>query len=257
MAEMFRLDGKVAVVTGGAGGLGEGMALALARQGANVVIASRNLPNCESLAQKISSDPQVKSKVVAFQVDVSDERSVAKLAEQVVARFGTVDILVNSHGVNFKRLPLDFPMNDWDAMFDINVKGTMITCKEFGKIMVEKKRGKIINLSSVRGIRGTDGGNVGYCASKGAVDMITRCLAAEWAPYKINVNAIAPSIIMTEMIKREVAPDRVEKLKAKIPLGRMGTTEESAALCVFLASSESDWITGQIIYIDGGLTAIA
>ncbi len=124
--------------------------------------------------------------------DITDEKSVAGLVEQVVSKFGTVDILVNSHGMNVKKAAVDFLVADWDSLFDINVRGTMLTCREFGKVMIEKKSGKIINLSSVRGIRATDGGNEGYAATKGAIDMITRTLAVEWAQYRINVNAIGP-----------------------------------------------------------------
>jgi NAD(P)-dependent dehydrogenase (short-subunit alcohol dehydrogenase family) len=257
MTDLFRLDGKVATVIGGAGGLGEAIAHGLAQYGARVVIASRNLQKLEKVAMNISSDPEVISEVTALQVDVTDEQSVARLAEQIVDKFGTVDILVNAHGENIKKPSVEFPMADWERLFDINVKGTMTTCREFGKIMIEKRKGKIINLSSIRGARGTDGGNTGYGATKGAVDMITRMLAAEWARYNINVNAIAPSIIMTEMLARALDPARLEMLKAKSPLGRMAEPKDIVGMCILLASAASDFISGQIIYIDGGLSAIA
>ena len=251
---MFRLDSKIAVVVGGAGGIGEACAIALARQGAKVVVASRNLDRLKDTAQKIQSETGTDA--VAFQVDVVEERSVAKLAEQVVKKFGSPDILVNAQGMTLKRPAADFPVQDWDQLFSVNVRGVMLTCRAFGKLMIEKKRGKIINLSSVRGIRGTDGENVGYGATKGAVDMITRMLAAEWAPYNINVNAIGPSLVMTEWIKRAVKPERLQKFLGKCPLKRLGTPEDVAAVCVFLASPEADFITGQILYVDGGLTAV-
>ena len=256
MADIFRLDGKVAVVIGGAGGLGEALARGLAQYGAKVAIASRNLQNLQNVAQNIQAETS--SEVVAFQVDAADEQSVAQLAKQVVAKFGTVDILVNSQGANIKGPPIEFPMTDWDFMFEVNVKGTMLACREFGKVMIEKKKGKIINLSSVRGIRGTDGGNVGYCATKGAVDMVTRTLAAEWAPYNINVNALAPALVLTEMIKRSLKdPTRIEKARSKVPLGRLAEPQDMVGAGLFLASPASDFVTGQIIYVDGGLTAIA
>jgi len=251
---MFKLDSKIAVVVGGAGGIGEACAIALARQGAKVVVASRNLDRLKDTAQKIQSETGTDA--VAFQVDVVEERSVDKLAEQVVKKFGSPDILVNAQGMTLKRPAADFPMQDWDHLFSVNVRGVMLTCRTFGKLMIEKKRGKIINLSSVRGIRGTDGENVGYGATKGAVDMITRMLAAEWAPYNINVNAIGPSLVMTEWIKRVVKPERLKKFLEKCPLKRLGTPEDVAAVCVFLASPETDFITGQILYVDGGLTAV-
>ena len=251
---MFRLDSKIAVVVGGAGGIGEACAIALARQGAKVVVASRNLDKLKDTAQKIQSETGTDA--VAFQVDVAEERSVDKLAEQVVKKFGSPDILVNAQGMTLKKPAADFPLQDWDHLFSVNVRGVMLTCRAFGKLMIEEKRGKIINLSSVRGIRGTDGENVGYGATKGAVDMITRMLAAEWAPYNINVNAIGPSLVMTEWIKRAVKPERLKKFLEKCPLKRLGTPEDVAAVCVFLASPEADFITGQILYVDGGLTAV-
>jgi gluconate 5-dehydrogenase len=256
MEDLFRLDGKVAVVIGGAGGIGEIMAFGLARQGAKVVVASRNMEKLEEVAHKIQSE--VKLEASAFQVDVTDKQSVAQLVKQVVSKFGTVDILVNSQGANLKRAAVDFPVEDWDLMFNVNVKGTMLSCSEFGRVMIEKKKGKVINLSSVRGLRATLwGGNEGYCATKGAVDMITRSLASEWAPYNINVNAIAPSLIYTELASATLQdPERLQKYLANVPLKRVGQPRDLVGACIFLASAASDFITGQILYLDGGLTAI-
>jgi NAD(P)-dependent dehydrogenase (short-subunit alcohol dehydrogenase family) len=254
MADKFRLDNKVAVVIGGAGGIGEACALELARQGATVIVASRNQTKIQDAAEKIRSETG--SEAGAFQVDVTDEESVKHLADQVVGKYGTVDILVNTHGINKKGPAVEFPVGDWDQLFAVNVKGVMLACKVFGKIMIEKGRGKIINMSSVRGIRGTDGGNEAYGATKGAVDMITRMLAAEWAPYNINVNALGPSLVLTETIKKAVAPERLKKLAESSLFKRLGTPEEIAGACVFLASEASDFMTGQILYVDGGLTAV-
>lgn len=254
MSSRFDLNGKVAVVIGGAGGLGEECAAELSRMGAGVVVASRNLETLEKTAAKIQSETG--KETAAFQVDVTDEQSVRDLVDKVVDRFGTVDILVNTHGMNIKKAALEYPVEDWDRLFAVNVKGVMIPCKIFGKLMVEKKQGKIINMSSVRGIRGTDGGNMGYGATKGAVDMITRMLAAEFAPYNVTVNALGPSLVLTETIKRNVAPERLEMLKNASPLKRMGTPRDVAGACAFLASEAADFITGQIIYVDGGLTAV-
>ena len=254
MADKFRLDNKVAVVIGGAGGIGEACAHELGRQGAKVIVSSRNIDRLQDVAKKINSETG--SETGAFQVNVTDEESVKRLADQVVEKFGTVDILVNTHGINKKGPAVDFSVEDWDQLFAVNVKGVMLACKVFGKIMIKKNKGKIINMSSVRGIRGTDGGNEAYGATKGAVDMITRMLAAEWAPYNINVNALGPSLILTEMIKKAVAPERLEKLAESSLFKRLGTPEEVSGACVFLASEASDFITGQILYVDGGLTAV-
>lgn len=256
MADLFRLDGKVATVTGGSGGLGEIIARGLAQYGARVAIAARDLAKLEKVAQDIKA--KVGGEVAAFQFDTTDEKSVANLVKQVVSRFGTADILVNSQGANIKRPADDFPVADWELMFDVNVKGTMLASREFSKVMIPKKSGKIINLSSVRGVRATKwGGNAGYCATKGAVDMITRALASEWAPHHINVNAIAPSIVQTkgtEALFKD--PEKVKKYLESSPLGRLGVTDDIIGVSVFLASPASDFITGQIIYVDGGLTAI-
>jgi gluconate 5-dehydrogenase len=256
MTDLFRVDDKVAVVIGGAGGIGETVADGLARYGANVIVASRNLPSLRRVAQKIQS--KYDRETAAFQVDVTDEESVMQLAEQVVTKFGTADILVNSQGLNIKKPATEFPANEWQQMFGVNVAGIMLTCREFGKIMVEKKKGKVINFSSIRGCRATLwGGNEGYCATKGAVDMITRALASEWAPYNITVNAIAPSLIATKLAERTLRdPERLQKYLANVPLKRVGQPEDVVGLSVFLASPASDFITGQIIYLDGGATAV-
>ena len=257
MTDMFRLDGKVAVVIGGAGGIGELIAAGLAERGARVGIASRNMQKLDAVAQRIQSEAE--SEVAAFQVDVTDEQSVAQLVHNVVSQFGTADILVNSQGVNLKKPAAEFPVGDWELMFGVNVKGTMLACREFGKVMIGKEKGKIINLSSVRGVRATLwGGNEAYCATKGAVDMITRTLAAEWAPHNINVNAIAPSLIYTELAARTLQdPERLQRYLANVPLKRVGQPKDVVGVCVFLASEASDFITGQILYVDGGLTAVA
>ncbi len=251
---MFRLDNKVTVVIGGAGGLGEACALALAQQGAKVIIASRNVEKLQAVAQKIKS--ATGSDVAVMQVDVTNEASTDNLAKQVVEKFNTIDVLVNAHGLNAKMAATDIDFSKWDALFAANVKGVMMTCKSFGKIMIGQKKGKIINLSSVRGIRGTDGGNTAYGATKGAVDMITRMLAAEWAPYSINVNAIGASVVMTETWKRTVAPERQQMLLSKTLFKKFATPEDISAACVYLASDEANYVTGQIMYIDGGLTAV-
>lgn len=255
MKTQFDLKDKVAVIIGGSGGLGEACAMKMGSLGAKIVVASRNKDVLEKTVSKIHDNYGVET--AAFVTDVTDESSVENLANKVVKQFETVDILVNTHGMNIKRPVLEYPIKDWDQMFAVNVKGVMIPCKIFGKRMVEKKRGKIINMSSVRGIRGTDGGNMGYGATKGAVDMITRMAAAEFAPFNVTVNAIGPSLILTETIKRNIAPERLEILKGASPLKRMGTPLDVAGVCAFLASSASDFMTGQILYVDGGLTAVA
>jgi NAD(P)-dependent dehydrogenase (short-subunit alcohol dehydrogenase family) len=253
MKDLFRLDGKVAVVLGGGGGIGKELAKGLAFQGAKVAIASRDLAKLEKVVAEIKSDKTITSEVVAFSVDVVDEKSLQKLADDVVKKWGTVDILVNSQGQNFKRPAVEFPMQDWDFMFNVNVRGLFIACKIFGKIMVDKKSGKIINLSSVVGAKAAAAaGNVGYGTTKGAVDQITRGLGFEWAPSNVQVNAIGPGVILTEMMLREVSPAILEGAALAVPMGRLGKSEELQGVCIFMASAASDFMTGQTVYVDGG-----
>lgn len=254
MSDLFKLDGKIAVVVGGAGGIGEALALGLSEHGAGVVVASRNLDALEKVAEDIKS--KTDGEVQALQVDVTDEESMAKLVRDVVDKCGTVDILVNAMGVNLKSDAFEFPMDTWDHVFNVNVKGTMMACKHFGNVMREKKQGKIINLSSVREKRGYTGGNAAYCGTKGAVGAITRTLALEWAPHNIHVNAIGPSLVITQgTIHIKNDPELAKKYEAQIPLGKLGMPEDLMGACVFLASGASDFITGQTIFVDGGLTA--
>ena len=254
MADLFRLDGKIAVVIGGAGGIGETLALGLSQYGAKVVVSSRNLERLKEVAKEIQA--KTGGEVMALQVDVTDEDTVVSLVEKVLAKFGTVDILVNAMGLNIKREAVEYPMEDWDLIFDVNVKGTMISCKHFGRVMRDKKQGKVINMSSVRGIRGYTGGNTAYCATKGAVELITKTLALEWAPYNIHVNALGPALIITPgTIHIQQNPELAEKYKAMIPMNKLGVPEDLIGACVFLASEASNFITGQTLYIDGGLTA--
>ena len=254
MKDLFKLDGKTAVVIGGAGGLGEAIALGLSFYGARLVVASRNMDGLEKVAAYIKGETG--GEVVPMQVDVTDEESVTSLVEAVLRQFETVDILINAMGLNIKREALDYPMEDWDRIFEINVKGTMLACKHFGRVMKEKKRGKIINLSSVREVRGYTGGNAAYCATKGAVGMITKTLALELAPHNIHVNAIGPSLVITKgTLHIQENPELAKKYSSLIPLGRIGVPEDLIGAAVFLSSDASNFITGQTIFIDGGLTA--
>lgn len=254
MEDIFNLKGKIAVVLGGAGGLGEAIVEGLSQYGATLVIASRNLEALE----KVAADTRARTggDITPMQVDVTDEKDMARLVGAVVSKYGRVDILVNAMGLNIKRDAFDYPMEDWDKIFSINVKGTMIACKQFGCIMKDQGGGKIINLSSVREVRGYTGGNSAYCATKGAVGMITKALALELAPHKIYVNAIGPSLIITQgTIHIKEDPELANKYSAQIPLRRLGVPADLKGAAVFLASSASNFITGQTIFVDGGLTA--
>ncbi len=171
---------------------------------------------------------------------------------------GTVDILVNSQGQNIKEPFAEQTVTNWNTLFDNNVKGVMLCCREFGKVMLEKKRGKIINVSSVAGDRGVPlAGNVGYCSSKAAVSNLTRMLAFEWAKQGINVNAIGPSVIFTPGMKAALPPEVLAGATALHPLGRIAEPDELMGTCVYLASAASDYMTGQVVYVDGGRSCFA
>jgi gluconate 5-dehydrogenase len=254
--DIFALTGKKAVVIGGAGGIGQAIAKGLAFYGAEVAIASRKLEGLTQAAQEIETE--VGKKIKVFQVDSGVESSIKELVAAVVAEMGTVDILVNSQGYNTKHSALEFPMDEWDDLFSVNVKGVMICCKEFAKVMVKQNYGKIINVSSVRGARACGGGSSAYNSSKGALDMMTRTLAVELAPYHITVNAVGPALTETKLVAKflEKDPEGKERYARTIPMGRIGLTEDVIGAAVFLASEASSYVTGQIIYPDGGLTAV-
>lgn len=256
MKDIFSLKGKNAVVIGGAGGIGQSIAKGLAFYGANVGIASRKLESLNQAAQEIEAE--VGQKIKVFQVDSGVESNIKELVVAVVAEMGSVDILVNSQGYNAKYSALEFPMGEWDALFNVNVKGVMMCCKEFANVMVKQNYGKIINVSSVRGARACGGGNSAYNSSKGALDMMTRTLAVELAPYNITVNAVGPALTETKLVAKflQQDPGGKERYARTIPMGRIGLTEDVIGAAVFLASEASSYVTGQVIYPDGGLTAI-
>ena len=252
MDDLFSLKGKSAVVVGGAGGMGRAIAAGLIRYGAEVALADVNQ---EALAQVAAALTEATGKPVStYVIDCTDEASVKGVVDSAVADMGRVDVLVNALGYNVKGSAIDFPMDEWDKLFSVNVKGVMMSCKHFGAQMVKQGGGKIINLSSVRGQRGALGGNSAYCASKGAVDMITKQLACELAQHKVYVNALGPIITVTPMtaerIKNEAA--RYERMLLNVPMGRMADIEDLVGPSVFLASAASDFITGTVLYVDGG-----
>ena len=199
MKDLFRLDGKVAVVIGGADGIGQGIAEAMAFYGAEVVIASRKMESFVRAKSEIKE--KVGKDVAIYTVDATNEDSIIALVNTVVSNHKKADILVNAQGYNKKFSLFDFPMDVMADMMNVNVIGVAMACKHFGKVMKENGYGRIINLSSVRGVRAFSGGggNMGYCTSKGAVDMLTRTLAAELGP-EVTVNAIGPTLTVTPMM---------------------------------------------------------
>jgi len=255
MYDKFKLDKKIALINGGAGGIGSGLALGMSQSGATVVIADVLPPDI--LNEKAAAlKAETGNDTMAIQVDVTSEESMQAVVNAIVKKYGTIDICVNAFGINMKSPALEFPMDKWEQMFNINVKGTMIACKTVGNLMKEKGKGCIINLSSVRGIRGYTGGNSAYCGTKGAVELITKTLAIELAPYNVRVNAIGPSLVITQgTIHIQQNPELAEKYKKQIPLGRLALPEDMAGPAIFLASDAAGFVTGQTIFVDGGATA--
>jgi gluconate 5-dehydrogenase len=253
LKNMFSLDGKVAIVTGGAGSLGEGTAEGLALHGADVVVTGRTLATLEKSVEKIKAAGR---RGLAIVCDVTDEEQVKSMVEQTVKEFGKIDILVTVAGIA-KRFPAeDFPVEEFQKVMESNVTGTFIPCKIVGQVMKEQGFGKIITVSSVRAYAGHPGGYAAYGTSKAAVSLLTKQLATEWAKYNINVNSVAPTIFWTPLTK-EVLED--EKLKniflSRIPMGRAALVQDMVGTVVYLSSAASDFITGQVIYVDGGCTA--
>lgn len=256
---LFDLTGKKAVVVGGAGGLGQAIAEGLAEAGAQVMISSRKEEAlrraCAEIKEKTGLD------ILYCVCDATKEDQVEELLAAALEGMGAVDILVNAQGFNKKFPGTEFPVDAWDQMFDANVKSVMLACKHFGKYFKDNNvHGKIINLSSVRGIRAVGnggGGNVGYCATKGAVEMLTKAYASDLRP-NVQVNAIGPTITYTPMMVGILPDDPEERAKiaAAMPAMRIGEVNDMKGPAIFLASAASDFITGSTIYPDGGLTAI-
>lgn len=253
MKDLFRLDGKTAIVMGGAGGIGQAIAMGLSFYGANVCIASRNEESLKRAQQEIKD--AIGNEVHIYPCDATSEEDVIALADKLEAEFGKIDILVNSQGFNRKFPAGEFPMDVWSQLFEVNVKSVMICCKTFGARMKANGAGRILNVSSVRGIRGCGGGNAGYGATKGAVDMITRMLSVEYGP-EVGVNAIGPTVTETPMMKNILTPELKKMLTGNAPMKRLGLVEDCIGPAVFLCSDAGSFVTGQIIYPDGGLTAI-
>jgi gluconate 5-dehydrogenase len=258
MTKLFSLDGKNAIVIGGAGGIGQAIAQGLAEAGAAVAIASRNP---DSLARAVAEIKAASGREVrSYPVDASDEASVEALVAKMEADVGHIDILVNAQGINKKFNAEDFPMDVFKQMFDVNVAGVMMCCKHFGKHMIKNGYGKIVNVSSVRGRIATLGaGNAAYCGTKGALDMVTRQLASEFGKYGITVNAIGPTLTETPMMTKILdsrGPNARKETADKHPMRRMGLPTDCVGPAIFLSSDASCFVTGNILYPDGGLTAI-
>jgi NAD(P)-dependent dehydrogenase (short-subunit alcohol dehydrogenase family) len=249
---LFDLKNKVAIVTGSRRGIGKGIAERLAYAGANVVISDIDQKECEAVAREIADTHHVKT--LAVKCDVSNKAEADNLIRKTVEKFGKIDILVNNAGIFFQKPFLEYTEEDWDKIMDINLKSIYLCSQAAAKEMVKRKRGKIVNITSIAGIIGYPGA-AAYCASKAGMINLTRALALELAPYKINVNAVAPGLIETPMTKFIIENKQAfEATLAAIPWKRQGQPSDIANAVHYLASDEADYVTGHTLVVDGGWT---
>ena len=253
--DLFRLDGKTAIVTGGGRGLGRYMAEALSDAGASVVLCSRKKEPLTEVQREIEAGG---GRALAVEFDVTDEESVEGVVSAAAESFGSVDVVVNNSGATWGAPPEEMPLDRFDQVMRVNVRGTFLMSQAAGRRMIETGAGgAIINISSVAGLVGGHPDymqTVGYNSSKGAIISMTRDLATSWAQHNITVNAIAPGWFPTRM-SRGLIEKFEEEMLANIPLGRFGAPEDLKGVVIFLASPAASYVTGQTIVVDGGATA--
>jgi NAD(P)-dependent dehydrogenase (short-subunit alcohol dehydrogenase family) len=251
--DLFDLTDRVAIVTGGSSGIGKAMAAGLAHYGARVVIAGSNAEKCEAAVEELR---QIEAQVLPVPTDVSEPDQATAMVERALAEWGRLDILINSAGIDQGVSALEMTVEQWRRVMAVDLDGAFYCCQAAGRTMVEVGRGSIINITSLSGLLGY-ANEVAYCAAKGGLTMLTRALAVEWAKHKIRVNAIAPTWFYTP-ISADILDDP-KKLADKlryIPLGRVGHGDDIVGAAVFLASDASNFITGQIVNVDGGKFAM-
>ncbi len=250
---LFDLTGKVAIVTGGNGGIGLGMARGLARAGASVVIAGRNQAKSESAAREVET---LGAKALAIAVDVTDKNAVASMVEATLKTFGRLDILINNAGINIRNPAHTLSLDDWRAVIDTNLTSAFLCAQAVYPAMKKAGGGKIINIGSMMSIFGA-GFAPAYAASKGGIVQFTKAIASSWAADNIQANAILPGWIDTDLTRkaREQLPALNENVLNRTPAKRWGTIDDLAGAAVFLASPASDFVTGTTIPVDGGYSA--
>ena len=246
----MRLDGKAAVITGAGQGLGRGYALEFAKQGADIVVNDVNIDSANSVVKEVE---EIGRKAIAVKAAVNSKEEAQKLIDTAIKTFGKVDILVNNAGITRTAMLHKMTQQEWDQVISVNLTGVFNCLQAVASHMIERKYGKIVNVTSVAGIRGTMG-QINYGAAKAGVIGITKSAARELARYGINVNAVAPGVIetaMTEVIRS--TPKFKDKFMSEIPLGRFGQPEDVAKVAAFLASDDANYVTGQVISVDGGI----
>ena len=251
----FDLSGKAAVVTGGNGGIGLGIAVGLAEAGADVLIAARNKAKTDAAVEQLRG---LGVRAMGTTTNVQNEEEVFAMVNMAIDEFGSLDILVNNAGIGIRKAPQDYTLEDWNLIMDINLTGTFLPCREAYPHMAAAGCGKIINIGSMTSIFGHDL-VMPYSASKGGVVQLTKSLATAWAKDNIQVNSILPGWIETDLTEPlrtdESFRERFELISARIPHGRWGTPDDMAGTAVFLAASASDYVTGVSIPVDGGYVA--
>ena len=252
---MFNLKDKIALVTGARRGMGKSHAIALASQGAKVVVTDIDEKECQTVVDEIKSKG---GEAIVFKLDVSNKAEVNAVFDKVVKQYGRLDILVNNAGIYQSKLALEITEEDWDRMIDIDLKGEFLCAQRAAKEMAKNKWGRIINIASIAsgGVGVGISGGCHYTAAKGGVIGMTETMAVEWATLGINVNAIGPGAIDTPMVSSAQIPEEAMKqMMAGVPLKRIGKSEEVSAMVVFLASEEASYVTGATFYVDGGWLA--
>ena len=250
---LFDLTGKVAVVTGGNGGIGLGIAMGLAGAGANIVIAARSV---EKTAQALEDIRALGVEAHGITVDVTQEPAIQRMVTSTIDHMGRLDILVNNSGIAVRAQPQELTAAQWDSVVDVNLRAAFLASKEAYAQMVKAGGGKVINVGSMYSIFGSDWG-APYAASKGGLVQLTKSLAVAWAKDNIQVNAVLPGWIVTDLTRgiQDADPNRYDNISRRIPTGRWGEPSELAGAAVFLASTASDYVTGATLAVDGGYSS--
>ncbi|MDD5662571.1 MAG: 3-oxoacyl-[acyl-carrier-protein] reductase [Candidatus Omnitrophica bacterium] len=244
----MKLKDKVALITGGARGIGQAIAITLDKEGADIVVADVNLVVAQKTASEIED---LGRQALALEMDVTDYAKVEPGVNKILDKFGKVDILVNNAGITKDNLILRMSQGEWDAVINVNLKGTFNCIKAVSRPMVKQRSGKIVSIASIIGLMG-NAGQANYAASKAGIIALTKTVAKELASRNINANAVAPGFIQTEMTAKLSEEVKAKMLEA-IPLAKLGTPQDVANVCLFLVSEEANYITGQVITVDGGM----
>jgi len=246
----MKLKGKVAIITGSSKGIGKAIALEFANEGCSVVINSRNKERADEVSREIVGKG---GKALALEADVTQSSSISSLVQETLDSFGKIDILINNAGISMTVPAIELKEEDWDKALATDLKAYFLFSQQIARVMIKHGKGKIINITSMLGSTVVPG-RLAYTVSKAAANMLTVALAVEWAKYNINVNAIAPGYVMTEMIADLIERGllKEDKLKGRTPLKRLAKLEDISKAALFLASDDSNYITGEILRVDGG-----